>query len=214
METMSDLNCAVIVAHPDDETLWAGGTILMNPLNDWTIVTICRKSDPDRSTKFSAALKALNAKGKMGDIDDGPEQLPLNISDIEEVILSLLESTSYDLIITHSTQGEYTRHRRHEEVAEAVIGLIESGRLQAPELWMFAYEDGNRKHLPMPINNADQILTLPQDIWNKKYQIITETYGFQEDRWEAKTTPIKESFWIFNSVAKIQSWKKERDGEK
>ena len=23
--------CAVIVAHPDDETLWAGGTMLMHP---------------------------------------------------------------------------------------------------------------------------------------------------------------------------------------
>ncbi|MHC4232319.1 MAG: PIG-L family deacetylase [Planctomycetota bacterium] len=207
---MRDLKCAVIVAHPDDETLWAGGTILMNPLNDWTIITICRKSDSDRSPKFSAALKALNAEGKMGDINDGPGQVPVDISDIEATILPLLGSPVYDLIITHSTQGEYTRHRRHEEVAEAVIGLVETGRLQVSKLWMFAYEDGNKKYLPMPINNADQISTLPQDIWNKKYQIITEIYGFQEDSWEAKTTPIKESFWIFNSVAEIQSWKKER----
>ena len=27
--------CAVIVAHPDDETLWAGGIILMYPEANW-----------------------------------------------------------------------------------------------------------------------------------------------------------------------------------
>jgi LmbE family N-acetylglucosaminyl deacetylase len=32
---------AVIVAHPDDETLWAGGTILEHPSNDWFIVCLC-----------------------------------------------------------------------------------------------------------------------------------------------------------------------------
>jgi LmbE family N-acetylglucosaminyl deacetylase len=28
-------NCAVIVAHPDDETLWVGCTILMCPEANW-----------------------------------------------------------------------------------------------------------------------------------------------------------------------------------
>ena len=41
-------NAVVIVAHPDDETLWAGGTILMHPETHWTILTLCRTSDPDR----------------------------------------------------------------------------------------------------------------------------------------------------------------------
>ena len=30
----------VIVAHPDDETLWAGGTLLMHPDCRWTVVTL------------------------------------------------------------------------------------------------------------------------------------------------------------------------------
>ena len=38
--TPKDMKCVVIVAHPDDETLWAGGTILMNPDNDWTKTTL------------------------------------------------------------------------------------------------------------------------------------------------------------------------------
>jgi hypothetical protein len=39
-------NAAVIVAHPDDETLWAGGMILTHPGYNWFVASLCRKSDP------------------------------------------------------------------------------------------------------------------------------------------------------------------------
>jgi hypothetical protein len=58
---------AVIVAHPDDEALWCGGLILSNPETAWFIATCCRKSDPDRSTKFFRALKVYGANGAMAD---------------------------------------------------------------------------------------------------------------------------------------------------
>ena len=44
---------AVIVAHPDDETLWAGGTILSHPSWQWFIVCLCRGSDKDRGLRGS-----------------------------------------------------------------------------------------------------------------------------------------------------------------
>jgi LmbE family N-acetylglucosaminyl deacetylase len=214
LNSITHSTCAVIVAHPDDETLWAGGTILMNPDNDWTIISTCRKNDPDRNPKYYAALKILNAGGNMGDMNDEPEQAPLEKRDAEGTILSLLKKTDYDLIITHSTQGEYTRHRRHEEVAEAVLGLIESKRLAAKRIWMFAYEDGNKKYLPQPIKSADQLVPLPLDIWNKKYQIITETYGFHPESWEAKATPRTEAFWVFDSVGDAKKRIQERSSVK
>src|SRR5580698_7269514 len=98
---------AVIVAHPDDETLWAGGTILDNPLWDCFIACLCRKNDPDRAPKFTRVLEILGAKGKMGDLDDGPEQKPLAENEVEDALLELLPVTNFDLIITHSINGEY-----------------------------------------------------------------------------------------------------------
>ncbi|KPK81130.1 MAG: hypothetical protein AMS27_15700 [Bacteroides sp. SM23_62_1] len=60
------ITAAVIVAHPDDETLWAGGTVLAHPLWDWYIITLCRKSDPDRAPKFYRVLEILGAEGIYG----------------------------------------------------------------------------------------------------------------------------------------------------
>ena len=187
--------CAVIVAHPDDETLWAGGLMLMHPEVKWTVVTLCRKSDPDRAPKFFKALERLNAMGFMADLDDGPEQKPLDNGEMQKTIIELLPSNRFDLIITHSTAGEYTRHLRHEETAKTVLELWNSDRLFANELWTFAYEDGNRKYLPRAIKNADLLVGLNDEIWREKYDIITRIYGFNQDSFEAKTTPKEEAFW-------------------
>jgi LmbE family N-acetylglucosaminyl deacetylase len=186
--------CAVIVAHPDDETLWAGGLMLMHPDVEWTVVTICRRSDPDRAPKFLRALKELNATGLMADLDDGPEQRPLNHDEVRKTIRMLLPSERFDLMITHGPSGEYTRHLRHEETAKAVLALWKEDRLPAEQLWTFAYEDGNRRYLPRAVEQADLLIELPDEIWQKKYSIITNIYGFSQNSWEARTTPRQEAF--------------------
>jgi hypothetical protein len=80
-------------------------------------------------------------------------------------------------------------------VATAVMALRESGRLSLGEIWMFAYQDDGGKHLPRPVVNGDVYIRLPQEIWEKKYRIVTETYGFGPDSFEARTTPKDEAFW-------------------
>ncbi|MHC4396778.1 MAG: PIG-L deacetylase family protein [Planctomycetota bacterium] len=192
-------DAAVIIAHPDDETLWAGGTILMNPEIKWTILTLCRLNDPDRSPKFNKAMRALGAEGIMGDLDDGPEQIPLDCYGVQYAITDLLPSNNFDLLITHGHGGEYTRHRRHEEVGKAVIALWENEKLFAKEMWRFAYEDGDGKYLPKAVKNADLKIRLPNEIWQKKYDIITKIYGFGPVSFEAKTTPRKEAFWCLKA---------------
>jgi LmbE family N-acetylglucosaminyl deacetylase len=187
--------CAVIVAHPDDETLWAGGLILMHPEVRWTVVSICRKSDTDRAPKFFRALEQLNATGKMEDMDDGPEQFPLDGLEVQNVVARLLDTNRFDLIITHGLNGEYTRHLRHEETAEAVLNLWRSHKLYAERLWTFAYEDGGRQYLPRAIEQADLLIELTDEIWQKKFSIITDIYGFGKDSFEARTTPKKEAFF-------------------
>ncbi|MEX2591185.1 MAG: PIG-L family deacetylase [Anditalea sp.] len=197
---------AVIVAHPDDETLWAGGMLLSHPSYQWFTACLCRGNDPDRAPKFYRALKILHSEGIMGDLDDGPEQSPLEGKAVERVILSLLPPKQFDLILTHSPSGEYTRHIRHEETGKAVIKLWRAGKISTKTLWIFAYEDGYKEYLPRPIEKATFYNHLPKPIWQRKYDIITQIYGFKKDSFEAKTTPSAESFWQFTNPADAEKW--------
>jgi pentatricopeptide repeat protein len=63
MADVKSKSVAVIVAHPDDETLWAGGTILSHPMWNCFIVSLCRGNDPDRALRFYEALKILKSEG-------------------------------------------------------------------------------------------------------------------------------------------------------
>jgi LmbE family N-acetylglucosaminyl deacetylase len=206
MPEIARIPIAVIVAHPDDETLWSGGTILSHPVWDPFIVCICRASDSDRAPRFAEALALLKAKGVMGDLDDGPSQQPLNEEELKRTIQSLLPAKPFDLIITHNPRGEYTRHIRHEEVSKAVISLWYDGRITSRELWTFAYEDGQKKYLPRPVKNAPVKQTLSPQIWEMKHSLITETYGFEKDSWEARTTPKTEAFWRFTDRYDAKQW--------
>ena len=199
-------NVAVIVAHPNDETLWAGGTILSHPSWNFFIVSVCRGNDPDRAPRFYEALKILRSSGKMGDLDDGPDQNPLDEEAVEQTILDLLPEKHYDLIISHNPNGEYTRHMRHEEVSRAVINLWNSNKIKADELRTFAYEDGNRKYHPRPVKRAAIYRILTKRIWLRKYSILRETYGFEKESWEIKTTPRDEAFWQFTNPFNAKKW--------
>jgi LmbE family N-acetylglucosaminyl deacetylase len=197
---------AIIVAHPDDETLWAGGTILRNPAWHLFIVCMCRSNDSERATNFYNALRVYNAKGIMGDLDDGPEQIALDENEVANTILKLLPPDHFDLIITHNPSGEYTRHLRHEEISKAVIELWKDNKISTKQLWTFAYTDGNKKHYPISSEKASIYKSLTKRIWLKKYAIITETYGFTKDSWEAKTTTKTESFWKFTDPNDAHKW--------
>lgn len=197
---------AVIVAHPDDETLWCGGMILLHQKCDWFVACLCRKNDPDRAPKFKRVLERLNARGIMGDLDDGPDQKPLDEHDVNEAILKLLPNQSFDLIITHSPFGEYTRHLRHEEIGKSVIALWNDKKIDAEELWAFAFEDENKKYYPQPIINASIHQRIPREVWDEKYRIITEIYGFGSTGFEAKTTPKTEAFWKFRNPSDALRW--------
>ena len=204
---------AIIVAHPDDETLWSGGVILTHPDYQWFITALCRKSDPDRSQKFNQALQTYQAAGAIADLDDGVEQMPLPATDVQKTILELLPEASYDLILTHSPRGEYSTHRRHEEVSKAVIDLWLAGTISSKELRLFAYQDNHGEHLPKPIETAHRFETYPEAIVHEKYRIITEVYGFDPESWEVRAIPQSEAFWSFESPAALMFWSIENEVE-
>ena len=206
MPFISRKTIAVIVAHPDDETLWVGGTILNYPFCDWYVVCLTRAGDSDRSPKFHKALKYLHAKGIMGDLEDEPNQAPINEMELQQCILDLLPPKNFDIIFTHNPNGEYTRHLRHEEVSKAVISLWHLGKIKTSELRTFAYEDGGKAYLPIAMEDASIYSILTQKVWERKSYIMNKLYGYSITSWEVLTTPRIEAFWQFSNSPDALKW--------
>jgi LmbE family N-acetylglucosaminyl deacetylase len=147
----------------------------------------------------------------MGNLNDGAEQRPLDEKTVKDTIIKLLPNQNFDLILTHSPFGEYTRHLRHEEIGRAVIDLWGKKEIVTRQLWTFAFEDGNKEYYPQVIKGASIHQTLSQNIWKEKYRIITEVYGFEKTGFEAKTTPKTEAFWKFTNPKSAQKWLKQEE---
>lgn len=173
---------------------------------EWTVVSLCRGSDPDRAPRFARAMGMFGATFAMGDLDDGPTQEPLPPASVAEAVLGLAPARRFTVVLTHSLRGEYTRHRRHEEVGRAVGALWLDGGLAADALWQFAYDDGGGGHMPRAIAGAHLVIDLPAGVAAEKRRIIREVYGFGEDSFEARTTPPTEAFWCFGSAAEYERW--------
>ena len=200
------VRAAIVVAHPDDETIWAGGLILSKRDWEWEVFTLCRAGDTDRAPKFYQALKKLNATGRMDDMDDGPAQIPLDESMVKDSVLGFLRETDYDILITHNPSGEYTRHIRHEEVSKAVIELWHKRAIIASELWTFAYEDEDGNKYPAAMKSANLCIHLPPDLRREKNRIITGIYGFPANSFEANAAADSEAFWQFKHHDKAMQW--------
>ena len=201
---------AVIVAHPDDETLWAGGTILSHPSWNCFIVCLCRGNDNERAPRYRNALKILKSEG-----DHRATLMTVLTKNhwmkkrLKVQYWNLLPPKHFDLIITHNPTGEYTRHIRHEEVSKAVIKLWHAGRISTNMLGPLPMRTAIRNTYPKPVETASVYRVLSKRIWLRKYSIITETYGFEKNSFEAMTTPRAESFWQFADPYDAKKWLKQ-----
>jgi len=182
----------VIVAHPDDETIWMGGTLLKHK-SDWEtiIVSLCRASDKDRAPKFNKVCKFLNTKSYMFDLED-TKLKSIPISRIREKIKPFLKE-KYNYIFTHNQNGEYG-HTRHKETYKAIINLIKKQKLKTKKLFLFSYIKNKEYCSYNP--NADKFIKLKPIEFLMKKKIIKEIYGFPKDGFEEKSCGNIESFDI------------------
>ncbi len=193
---MENKKALVIIAHPDDETIWMGGTIQRQKCH-WTIFSLCRASDSDRAPKFKKVCALYNANCIIADLED--EKLaPLSISEISTLIKNNLENKKFDTIFTHGANGEYG-HRRHIEIRKSVAQLQKQNVLICRSLYSFAYELSDKlvpctaMRIATPKKTNTMINLTKKELETKK-KIIHEIYGFKKNSFEYLCCNKTESF--------------------
>lgn len=184
----------VIVAHPDDETIWMGGTLLRNR-DKWqtTIISLCRRDDKDRAPRFRKACKIYKAECFMSDLEDEE----LKSDEVEDAVARIQHfiddkiGKSFYFIFTHGKNGEYG-HKRHVDVHKAVVKMLKEKKLQCNKLFFFSYARNARDCAPRA--NSDKFINLSALTFMKKRNIITDIYGFKRDSFEEKCCKDTETF--------------------
>ncbi len=128
-DKVKNINRIMIVAHPDDETLWAGNHIL----NDkYLIVSITNGNNPTRKKEFFKAMKLSGNYGVILNYPDNPKKIKNNWKKVKNNIRQdlhyLLGYKKWDQIVTHNPEGEYG-HIQHKFTSMLVTNECEKQNL-------------------------------------------------------------------------------------
>lgn len=193
-------NALVLVAHPDDETIWLGGTMLTFDNVQWSIVSLCRGDDPDRAPKFRKVCQLYQARSIIFNLEDEgimdvAESLPGTGKRIRQALAQL--GNRFNYIFSHGGNGEYG-HPRHLGVHQAVRQLVNDKTIIAGKLFCFAYKQLAGNFFAAPNQQADLRLRLSPAVWQKKKLIVEEGYGFSPSSFESQSCSAIETFHVTN----------------
>jgi LmbE family N-acetylglucosaminyl deacetylase len=109
----------MIVAHPDDESLFGGEALVS--AKGWMVVCATNASNPTRRREFVDAMNSVGASYTM--LNHADHLCSGNFdSALQQTLARLLNERSYELIVTHAKTGEYG-HPQHRALHEIVCRI-------------------------------------------------------------------------------------------
>jgi len=178
---LNGYNKLMIVAHPDDETLWGGAHLIKD---DYLVVCFSNRSNSTRNKEFSKAMEYSNDRYLMLDYPDKIFNKRSKWENVEKNIKAdvktLIEYKNWDCIVTHNKDGEYG-HQHHKSLNKYVTQVVEDEN-QLDKLKYFGkfykkrdFEENKDKLLPI----SDQLLEKKKEMLKvyKSQGFIEKNYG-------------------------------------
>lgn len=165
----------VVVAHPDDETLWFGGTIRQAVREGAVVDVVVAASRGLSAARAEARLTQLRtACGLLG--TRSPTVWGLTDAPLDRLDDAALEGAAgrtdwgrWDEVLTHGPAGEYG-HPHHQDVGAAVHRAAEAWRSRTgrpgPVVWSPAYQ-----------TLAARVHVLPAGDFARKCHILSRIYS-------------------------------------
>lgn len=155
----------MIVAHPDDETLWGSEELLKNK---YLVVCITCGTNKKREKEIEAALKI--SKDRLIVLDK-PDKVRGKRSDwkhykkqIEYELKYVIKKKKWNTIVTHNPEGEYghIHHKITNNIVTKVYNKEKNGKLK----YFGKYYSKKR------INQNKFAREIPEDIYDMKIEMI------------------------------------------
>jgi len=138
-------SATLIYAHPDDETIFAGGLLLAYPEWNWTLLRMVGANDQKRERDHEKALDLYRAEGVniQAHCFNGVDEWLNWIGRVHWSMALAKVRGATDVVFTHGYRGEYG-HPHHTALHHIVNTLYDnvwhffhpSGREQEPQLLM------------------------------------------------------------------------------
>lgn len=126
------MKATLLVAHPDDEVLFAGGLLLSHPEVEWEIACATYKDDHTRGQRWATSVSELEARGLiitgaplLGLTDDSWILHTDVYAAWKKRITASRVGKESDIVVTHGRLGEYG-HPHHMALAAISRELFES----------------------------------------------------------------------------------------
>lgn len=173
---LKNVNKIMIVAHPDDETLWGGGHLLTG---NYLVICLTNGYSKTRTKEFKDALAI---SGDQGIILNYPDVMNGEVyyweghiyKSIKKDIDKLLKYKRWGEIVTHNPDGEYS-HKHHKMTSDIVTALTKSNNYSSWALYYFGkyYDSDDLDKVD------DDYKPLPYSVIKNKVKMV-DTYASQQ----------------------------------
>jgi len=194
----------MIVAHPDDETIWGGDHLLEE---DYLVVCVTCGNVKVRDKEIRTVLNISEdelIKLKYPDLTKkGVSTWEGYKEDISADLTEIINMKNYDKIVTHNPDGEYG-HSHHKMLNKIVTNIVKRENL-TEKLYYFAKYDHNKSintidNKTYRVKNYNKKMQMVNSYKSQDYIIKDHGHAMISEKWQ-KYTDLKEELELKNIKA-------------